>query len=234
METLYLQHICSVSEAELKRLPLFQKRFLRVNKAHTEDVKTEVKIETAVAMQFFFNYLFTYLFTSAAISQSIPPRRKGSFHAGILLLFPSSSHRLRGAEWGHFLHVGSPQRWLSRRVGIPTRRWQGGEGGHAMLGPRTCSSEHLREGGLRLYTTVHAPIEGGGRAGSFCLGTLTLIQSSLFPLGRQCLSLDKGASKWDAFSWCPKYQWSISFKFEECSMFSGIYHFDFSSSFFFL
>lgn len=54
------------------------------------------------------------------------------------------------------------------------------------------------------------------------------------PLRWQCLSLDKDASKWDAFSWCLKYRSSISFKFEECSMFSGIYHFDFSVSFFFL
>lgn len=45
-------------EAELKWLPLFQKRFLRVNKAYTEDVKAEVKLGTTAAMQL---YLFICL-----------------------------------------------------------------------------------------------------------------------------------------------------------------------------
>lgn len=94
LETLCLRHICRVSEAELKRLPLFQKGFLRVNKAHTEDVKTEVKLETAAAMLLFFFYLFA----SAAISQSIPPHRKGSFHTVIVFVFPSPSWRLCDAE----------------------------------------------------------------------------------------------------------------------------------------
>lgn len=86
METLYLQHICRVSEAELKRLPLLQKKFLRVNKAYIEDFKTEVKLETCVAVQF---YLFTYLFTSAAVSQSIPPTHTGK-DAFMLTSFSSS------------------------------------------------------------------------------------------------------------------------------------------------
>lgn len=55
-----------------------------------------MKFKTTVALQF---HLFAYLFTSTAISQSNPLHKKGCFHADILLLFPSLSHKLCGAEW---------------------------------------------------------------------------------------------------------------------------------------
>jgi len=90
METLYLQHICRISEAKLKRLPLLQRRFLRVNKARTEDVKTGVKLEIAVAMQvwgFFIIYLFIYICSHLSIHPTPQERTLSCWHPALPILF---------------------------------------------------------------------------------------------------------------------------------------------------
>lgn len=129
---------------------------------------------------------------TAAISQSIPPCRKGSFHASIPDLFPSPSCR---AEWSHFSNAGavplgygnSQHQWhqcMARRG-----RW------HHAWSPGSAARKPLQEGAPRWYAATHAPIRAGGTAQSSCPGTLLLTQSTFFPVKRQCLCLDEAASK---------------------------------------
>lgn len=134
-----------------------------------------MKLETPVAVQF---DLFAYLFPSAAISQSIPHCREGCFHTDILLFFPSPSH---GLCRGHFGDVDSPFRWLSGQVVRMGRQL------HCAWPP--CLRQWESAGGRAAI--VHTPFEEGGRAGSFSLRTLMLIQNLLFPLRSHCLSLDR-------------------------------------------
>lgn len=133
-----------------------------------------------------------YLFTTAAISQLIPPCRKGSFHASIPDLFPPPSCR---AEWSHFLDA----RAVPLGYGNAHHRWcwclaRRGRQHHAWS-PGSAARKPLREGALRLCSATHAPIRAGGTAESSCPGTLLLTQSTFFPVERQCLCLDEGASK---------------------------------------
>lgn len=214
-------------EAELKWLPLFQKRFLRVNKAHTEDVKAVVRNYYSCATLFiclliyFISYIFSWSFNPCH------PSEKYTFTltSSSSLPLPVGSVGLNGNGFYTFIPLRDGF-WGGWEFPLPDEE----EGKAATL----CSDSR----------PVAANSCGRKNWGGHCFhlrGWLDpsasepgVSHSSLHPLRRQCFSFAKGASKAVGISWWPRYQSSISFIFEECSVVSGIYHFDFSSSFFLL
>lgn len=106
-----------------------------------------------------------YLFTTAAISQTIPPCRKGSFHASIPDLFPSPSCR---AEWSHFLDAGAVPlgygnshhrwHWCMARRGRQHHAWPPGVG-----------SKETPPGGSTEVVRCHTRTHPSGRDSSVLL-----------------------------------------------------------------
>jgi len=108
----------------------------------------------------------------------------------------------------------SPQGWELPHAG----GWQDREG-QAVL--------RSFEGNTEAVVASHGPFHTVGQQTPFALGSVLVVQGSFFQPKRNCLCLDRGASKWmhSADGLNSKQR---SFNLEERSTFSGIYHFEFA------
>lgn len=209
-------------EAELKWLPLFQKRFLRVNKAQAEDVENYCSYATLFICVFI--YFVIYIFHWSLNPSDLSEKDTFTVTSSSSPPLPVGSVGLNGT--GFYMFV--PFRdgfWCGWE--FPPLDEEEGKAATLCSEP-TCAAASAC--GRRGWVGHCSPLRGGMeswlllRSWHLPQVTLSTDKAVLF-FGQRCQQV-RGIQL--------MLQVSIGFILEECSMVSDIYHFDFSSSFFFL